>query len=40
MNPAEYVGRSAEQVDEFIEGFVRPVLEKYPDLGTPTELKV
>lgn len=40
MNPAEYVGRSAEQVDEFIEGFVRPVLEKYPDLGTPAELKV
>ena len=40
MDPAAYIGRSAEQVDEFIEGFVRPVLARFPDTGKPTELKV
>ncbi len=40
MNPSAYIGRSAEQVDEFLSEFVRPGLDRFPDTGTPTELKV
>jgi adenylosuccinate lyase len=31
LDPARYVGRSPEQVDEFIEQEVRPVRERYRD---------
>jgi adenylosuccinate lyase len=32
MNAADYIGRSAEQVDEFIAGQVEPVRQRYPHL--------
>lgn len=41
VNPEDYVGRSAEQVDEFIEEQVAPILARYADrIGTQVELKV
>ncbi|MCR4605546.1 MAG: adenylosuccinate lyase [Eubacterium sp.] len=41
MNPARYVGRAPSQVEEFIVGVVRPVLEKNKDLlGLTAEINV
>ena len=31
MKPSRYIGRCPEQVEEFLENFIRPVLEKYHD---------
>lgn len=30
MDPKAYIGRCPEQVEEFLEGYVRPVLDRYP----------
>ena len=40
LDPALYVGRAPEQVDEFIEGVVDPILARYPDGGLVGELNV
>jgi adenylosuccinate lyase len=41
MRPIDFVGRAPQQVDEFIETKVAPVLEKYKHLlGEGSELKV
>ncbi len=41
LSPVSYTGRSAQQVEELMAGFVRPVLEKYPNaVGRKAELKV
>ena len=42
LNPAAYIGRCPEQVEEFLAGEVAPVLEKYAGAwhGSDTELKV
>ena len=32
MNPADYTGRSADQVDIYLENHVKPVIEKNKDL--------
>ena len=41
LKPENYVGRAPEQVSEFMENDVAPVLEKYKDLlGIKVELKV
>ena len=41
MNPTLYVGRSAEQVGEFVASEIRPILARYPDEGDEdVELKV
>lgn len=41
MKPENYVGRAPEQVVEFIEAEVAPILEKYKDeLGVNVEIKV
>ncbi len=32
MVPSEYTGRSTDQVDAYLEGYVRPVLDKYKDM--------
>ncbi|MHC4294810.1 MAG: adenylosuccinate lyase, partial [Planctomycetota bacterium] len=41
LNPATFIGRSPQQVDEFIAAEVKPVRKKYADLlGEAGELKV
>lgn len=41
LQPEQFTGRSAEQVDEFLADFIRPVLEKNKDvLGEKAELSV
>ncbi len=41
LQPEHFTGRSAEQVDEFLADFIRPVLEKNKDvLGEKAELSV
>jgi adenylosuccinate lyase len=41
LNPADYVGRAPQQVDEFIKEVVRPILKKYRNqLNKIVELKV
>jgi adenylosuccinate lyase len=41
LNPADYVGRAPQQVDEFITGIVSPALKKYSGkIHKKTELKV
>lgn len=41
LDAKNFIGRSPEQVDEFIDGFIAPVLEKYKDeIGLHAELKV
>ena len=40
LDPALYVGRAPEQVDEFISGVVDPILSRYPDAGLVGELNV
>ncbi len=31
LNPSQYIGRCPQQVDEFLDGYVKPVLEQYQD---------
>ena len=39
--PATFIGRAPEQVEEFIEAEVNPVLKRYADrLGDTVDLKV
>jgi adenylosuccinate lyase len=41
LNPEAYIGRSSEQVDEFIETMVKPIREKNATvLGKEVDLKV
>ena len=41
LKPENYTGRAPEQVEEFLRGFVRPVLEKNKELlGEHVELSV
>lgn len=41
VDPADYIGRSSEQVDDFIEQEIKPILKRYADLiGMAVELKV
>jgi adenylosuccinate lyase len=41
LDPARYVGRAPEQVDEFLAGEVRPLLERHRALlGLPAEVRV
>lgn len=42
LEASRYIGRCPEQVEEFLEGAVRPVFEKYPQAlrGKDVELKV
>ncbi len=40
VDPKAFVGRSAEQVDEFLAEFVQPLDDQYPDLGQEEELRV
>ena len=41
MDPAKYVGRSKEQVEEFIADVIAPILEEYKDcLGAKAEINV
>lgn len=41
MKPELYVGRAPQQTEEFVEEFIRPIVEKYSDLlGLNVEIKV
>ena len=41
MDPKRYVGRSPEQVTEFLKGYVEPVLSEYRDeLGDKAEINI
>ena len=41
LDPAKYVGRSPEQVTEFLTECVNPILEQYKDeLGVTVEINV
>ena len=40
LDPALYVGRAPEQVDEFLADVVDPILSRYPDKGLVGELNV
>ena len=41
MRPELYVGRAPQQTEEFVEEFIRPIVEKYSDLlGLNVEIKV
>ena len=41
LSPETYTGRSAHQVEELVEDYVKPVLDRYPDaVGKTAELKV
>ncbi len=40
LKPENYIGRSPEQVDEFIKEYVKPVLEKYGVENIEVDLKV
>jgi len=40
LKPENYIGRSPEQVDEFIKEYVKPVLEKYGIENIEVDLKV
>ena len=41
MNPKLYVGRSSEQVVEFIDEYISPILEEFSaDLGEKPDIKV
>jgi len=41
LNPSTFIGRAPEQVEEFLQEEVRPVLSKYPNLDiSNVELKV
>jgi len=41
MKPEDYIGRAPEQTQEFIEDYIKPVLDKYSDrIGGEAELRV
>ena len=41
MDPSKYVGRSKEQVEAFLSGIIRPLLEKHKELlGVKAEINV
>ena len=40
LDPALYVGRAPEQVDEFLADVIDPILSRYPDKGLVGELNV
>jgi adenylosuccinate lyase len=41
LNPADYVGRAPEQVEEFLEEHVKPLLEKHKEwLGMTADVAV
>jgi len=41
LKPENYVGRAPEQTQEFIEDYIKPVIEKYKDrIGGEAELRV
>ncbi len=40
LNPKKYIGRSVEQVEEFIKGTVMPVLERYDLTNVSSEVKL
>ena len=41
LKPEDYIGRSAEQTQEFIDEYIMPVIQKYGDsIGGEVELKV
>lgn len=41
LDPAQYIGRAPDQVDEFLEEHINPIMEKYKaDIGIEVELKV
>ncbi|HHW47101.1 MAG TPA: adenylosuccinate lyase [Clostridiaceae bacterium] len=40
LDPKNYIGRAPEQVEEFIEEYIRPVLRQYSDEDVDVELKV
>lgn len=41
MEPARYVGRAPQQVEEFLDGVIRPILEENRmDLGMTAEIMV
>jgi adenylosuccinate lyase len=40
IDPAKLTGRSAEQVDEFLAGIVKPIRERYRDAATSSEVRV
>ena len=41
MEPARYVGRAPQQVEEFLDGVIRPILEENrKDLGMTAEITV
>ena len=37
LNPSDYIGRCPEQVSDFLQNIVAPVLSKYPDVGEKAE---
>ncbi len=39
LDPARHVGRAPEQVDRFLEEIVEPILSRYPESDTATELR-
>ena len=41
MKPENYVGRAPQQVEEFLDGYIRPLLkENEKDLGVKAEINV
>ena len=40
MAPEKYVGRAPDQVREFLEEIIAPLLERYPNEGLSGEVKV
>lgn len=41
LKPQNYIGRAPEQVEEFIDGYIKPILEQYKEvIGLEIELKV
>ena len=40
LDPALYVGRAPEQVDEFVSSVIDPILARYPDANLVGELNV
>jgi adenylosuccinate lyase len=40
LNPAEFIGRAPQQVDEFIENVVQPIRERYPKPAAAGEVNV
>ncbi|MBN2260912.1 MAG: adenylosuccinate lyase [Clostridiales bacterium] len=38
LNPSDYIGRSSEQVEEFIKDNILPIFEKYSDLDDVNEI--